>query len=370
MLTRSMGSALATEPTSEQAPSKQQTSPQKGKALARFLWLLVSVTRGLAFFVASYSLISLAAYALGSAYNPNVWWIDLSFMPIGLSLFLQICLVFSLYAFVARIPRRLVTRICSAVPSALFGFFALQNVISVYESAHQGIIDLGHTVPFSLFILMGFLMLTAGIVFSAILVPASHHVSRIATVLIMALTTCLAALLFPLGQLYYIGNTEYLDKVDAVVVFGAQVLPDGTPSLVLQDRLDKAIELYREKRTSLLIMSGGIDIDDVSEADAMRQYAINQGVPASAIMMDEYGNNTHDTAVNTAEMIRQSGIQRFAAVSDYYHLARIKLEYLANGLDVATVPASDVKAQAAQTTTFLREIPGWWYCWFVNLVQS
>jgi len=330
----------------------------------------VTITRGLAFFVATYVLLSLSAYALGNTYNQNVWWIDLSFLPAILGVILEITLVFSLYAFVVRIPRRLMTRIWGALPSALCALCAFMNTGTVYGIAISGRISLGFPVPFSLFIAIGFMILAAVILFGAFLVPVGRHRSRVATTVTIILSVILIGVCFPVGQILCFGTTEYRGTVDATVVLGAHVLPGGTPSPVLQDRLDKAIELFEQGRTRVLIMSGGIDSMGTNEAIAMRDYAIAHGVPASAILVDEYGNNTQFSAIYTISMIKEAGFNSVSTVSNFYHLARIKMLYLANGLDVITVPAGDAKGGTPAPFTFLREIPGWWYYWFTNLVQS
>ena len=350
--------------------SKRKERNGQRSLSSKLFWLLVTVARGLAFFVATYSLLSLVAFAAANTYNQNVWWIDLSLIPPILDLLLQICLVFSLYAFVVRIPRRFSTRICGAIPSAIFAFIALENTIVVYQTAYSGSIELGFPLPFSLFIFLGFVLLAFCILFSKRLVPASPRRSHIATVATMVASVCLIGILFPIGQMLCFGTTEYRSPVDAVVVFGAQVYPSGIPSPTLQDRLDKAIELYNEGRTKLIIMSGGIDIGGTSEAQAMRDYAIEQGVPLAAILIDEFGNNTQDTAANTVEMFKQLGIETVGAVSNFYHLARIKMEYLANGVDIVTIPADSEKSGPPWPQTFLREIPGWWSYWFSNLVRT
>ena len=172
--------------------------------------------------------------------------------------------------------------------------------------------------------------------------------------------------------MFCFGTTQYeknLGEIDAAVVLGAQVYPDGTPSPVLQDRLDTAIWLYEQGLAPVLVMSGGIDVDDVSEARAMRDYAVECGVPIYDIIIDEYGSNTQSTASNTVDTLRAAGLRKVAAVSNFYHLARIKMLYLSEGMDVVTVPAVTTKSGPDATFNVLREIPGWWYYWLQNLIK-
>ncbi|MDR2493384.1 MAG: YdcF family protein [Coriobacteriales bacterium] len=333
--------------------------------------LALRVARGLALFLAVYSLLSFAAYLLGNGYNHNAWWIDLSFMPEPLGAVAQAVLVATLALFVVRPPRHLLVRLLCAVPSALFSLFALQNTLAVYDVAASGLVRLG-AVPFSLFVMCAFALLALAMATAPLLGGATWLRSgrgRVSTVLVMAVTVVCLGVLFPLGQILCFGTTEYLGAVDATVVFGAQVMPDGTPSPVLQDRLDKAVQMYGEGRTRYVIMSGGIDADDVSEAKAMRDYAVRHGVPEDAILIDEYGINTQESTANTSAMIAQAGFGKVAAVSNFYHLARIKMSFLSSGIDVITIPASEAKAGPPFLHTFLRELPGWWTYWLSSIAH-
>jgi vancomycin permeability regulator SanA len=331
-----------------------------------FGWFVVCAARGLALFFAIYSLLSLLSTALIGTYNQNAWWIDLSALPSVASLALQVALLVSLAVFVVHIPRRLLSRIVLALPSAVVAWFAFTNSVNVYLAAVSGTIIPGFPIPFSFFITLCFLVL-ALVIFRSHRLMSRRRYPLLKTVLVTALSLCLAGFLFPLGQVFCFGTTEYREKVDAAVVLGAQVMPDGTPSLVLQDRIDTAITLYESGLAPVLVMSGGIDVDDVSEARAMRDYAVEQGVPIHAIIIDEYGNNTARTAANTVDTLRAAGLKKVAAVSNFYHLARIKMLYLSQDMDVVTVPADDVKS-SEYWFNVAREIPAWWYYWFQNVV--
>ena len=70
-----------------------------------------------------------------------------------------------------------------------------------------------------------------------------------------------------------------IGNADAIVVLGASVLPDGTPSGILADRLDDGIALYFAGVAPKIIMSGDNGTASYNEVKAMKQYAIAQGVP-------------------------------------------------------------------------------------------
>ena len=316
-----------------------------------------------------YSLLSLAATVFGNVYNQNVWWIDFSFLPSVVSALAQLLLTLSLGFFALHVPRHIIARLVMAVPVLAGLITAIYNTVEVYLTALSGRIILGFPLPFSFFVSVVLLCILFGVLLGHTYLPSADKPGKAKVVLAVAITCVVVAILFPVGQMYCFGTTNYRMKVDATVVFGAQVYPNGVPSPVLQDRLDTAIQFYKDGWTPVLVMSGGIDVDGTSEAEAMRNYAIEQGVAPADIIIDENGENTKLTARNTVATLRAAGYTNVAAVSNFYHLARIKMLYLADGMDVRTVPSVPRKDPSYPLFNVVREIPGWWYYWLQNLVE-
>jgi uncharacterized SAM-binding protein YcdF (DUF218 family) len=122
------------------------------------------------------------------------------------------------------------------------------------------------------------------------------------------------------------GATDYVRPAQAIVVFGARVYADGTPSLALEDRVQHGVRLYHQGVAAKLILSGAAD-----EVPAMRRLALEGGVPGKAILGDPAGVNSYATLANLKE-------RNVVAVSHYYHLARIKLTAHRLGIACATSP--------------------------------
>ncbi|MDR1088229.1 MAG: YdcF family protein [Coriobacteriales bacterium] len=378
------GSVTLQSATDGDAATEAQagTTPRR---VPRLWWLFVSLSRGLALFLALYSFLSLGATLLNAAYNQNAWWMDFSFFPSLFSALEQIALTASLGFFAFHLPRRRGVCILVAVPVFLGLFTAVVNTVSVYAAAGEGTIILGFPLPFSFFVALGLFCILISILLGSHYLPASRKPSprssprpsspsspgpgRVSTAVVMVFGLLCTGLLFPLGQMHCFGTTDYRVPVDAAVVLGAQVYPNGTPSPVVQDRLDTAIRFYRDGYAPLLVMSGGIDADGTSEAQVMRDYAIEHGVDAEDIIIDEQGSNTKQTAKNTVATLQAAGLTRVATVSNFYHLARIKMLYLAEGMDVVTVPSVPDKDPRYPLVNVVREIPGWWYYWLLNLVE-
>jgi vancomycin permeability regulator SanA len=96
----------------------------------------------------------------------------------------------------------------------------------------------------------------------------------------------------------------------------------------------------------------------------MRAYAVKRGVPASAIALDHKGVDTDATVDNTLKYFGPSGsAKRVLAVSQGYHLPRIKLAYRAAGVDVRTVPAGQLEPIAKTPLFIAREVPAFWTYW-------
>src|SRR6266508_5520751 len=70
------------------------------------------------------------------------------------------------------------------------------------------------------------------------------------------------------------------------IVFGAEIKKDGTPSVVLKDRVEVAVALYKSGKVEKLLMSGDNRFVDYNEPESMRQYALTLGMPDSDIVLD------------------------------------------------------------------------------------
>ena len=340
-------------------------------------WLLVSFSRGIALFLGVFAALSFISFVLGDAYNSNIWWIDLNRLPQIIAWILQIALIPVLIAFCFRVPRKLHWRIVGTAVCGLFALIAVENVITVYSNAKQGLVTLGFPVPFSLFTLLAFVALALAMFFGyRSNIPktnASFSIKqlllKLACIAVIAITVFCCGIAFPIGQMMCFGSSDYRGQVDAVVVFGAQVHADGKLSRTLANRVDRAIELYEQGYTPVLIMSGGTGAAGTNEAEAMRDYAIERRVPASAIIIDNQGNNSALTVEHTASIAKERGFKRIGAVSSYYHLPRIKMQYFFEGYDVLTVPASSDGEGTATQISADREITAWWYYWFTGIFR-
>jgi len=118
------------------------------------------------------------------------------------------------------------------------------------------------------------------------------------------------------------GRQEELVPADAIVVLGAAQW-NGRPSPVLQARLDRAIALYRQGYAPLLVLTGGsLAGDPFSEASAGRDYALAQGVPAEAILVEEESRSTAENLRGAWQLLAPRQARSILLVSDAFHMGR------------------------------------------------
>ena len=122
------------------------------------------------------------------------------------------------------------------------------------------------------------------------------------------------------------------EKADVIVVFGNTVNSDGTLSLRLQARMDRAIELFKANHAPYMIVSGAVGKEGVDESSAMHDYAVSKGVSKDRVIMDSKGCNTKATAVNVATWMRGRNFHSAILVSQYFHLLRSSLLFKEQGV--------------------------------------
>lgn len=118
----------------------------------------------------------------------------------------------------------------------------------------------------------------------------------------------------------------------AIVVLGAAQYV-GRPSPVLRARLDHAISLWRRGLAPLMIVTGGTGTGDTtSEAAVSQRYAIQHGVPASAILLETEGRTTSQSMEGVAALMGPHGRRDVLLVSDPFHMLRLTILARRHGL--------------------------------------
>lgn len=152
-------------------------------------------------------------------------------------------------------------------------------------------------------------------------------------------------------------STEELEhntslNADAIVVLGAGINWDGSPSTVLKDRLDTAIALYNADVAPKIIMSGDNSDSTYNEVMAMALYAEDQGVSADDIFCDHAGVSTYDSMYRLRYVFM---VDRCVLVTQEYHLYRALYDARSFGIEARGVP-SDNATYAHKDDYELREV--------------
>ena len=143
-------------------------------------------------------------------------------------------------------------------------------------------------------------------------------------ILAIAAALILSALLAT-GALVWDGLRDELGHADVALVLGNTVHPDGTPSRRLSARIERTLELYREGYFPLILVSGGLGKEGHDEAVVMREYLVQRGVPAEAILVDSEGLNTFASARKTQQLMSERGLSKALVITQYFHVPRSKL---------------------------------------------
>ena len=162
--------------------------------------------------------------------------------------------------------------------------------------------------------------------------------------LILLVGAVVLFLVVTVARIVETASQQELHPADAIVVFGAAEY-SGHPSPVLRARLDHALDLFHRGLAPVVITTGGAALDpNFSEGGVGRDYLIRRGVPERSLIAETQGRDTAESAVRVAVIMRANSLHSCVAVSDAYHVFRIRklLEHEGIG-PVYTAPRLDTR---------------------------
>jgi uncharacterized SAM-binding protein YcdF (DUF218 family) len=125
-------------------------------------------------------------------------------------------------------------------------------------------------------------------------------------------------------QIVHTASLEELHPADVIIVFGAAEYA-GHPSPVLRARLDHAFDLYQRHLARVVITTGGAAADPTfSEGGVGNDYLRKRGIPENALIAETQGSDTAESAQRVAVIMRANSLHSCVAVSDAYHVFRIR----------------------------------------------
>ncbi len=147
-------------------------------------------------------------------------------------------------------------------------------------------------------------------------------------------------------------------KADCIVVFGAAEY-SGHPSPVLRARLDHAYDLFQRGLAPLVIATGGYGGDPrFSEGGVGRVYLMGRGIPEQDIIAETQADNTDESVERVAAIMNANRMHTCIAVSDGYHIFRIKKMLERQGFTVYGAPRPQARPPSKwqQVVFALREV--------------
>lgn len=143
-----------------------------------------------------------------------------------------------------------------------------------------------------------------------------------------------------------------LTDVDCILVLGCLVKSNGVPSDMLHDRLQRGVSLYDSGAAPKLLMSGDHGRQGYDEVAAMKQFAVDAGVPSEDVFMDHAGFSTYESVFRTRDIFQA---KKIIIVTQEYHLYRALYIARQLGLDAYGV-SSDYHNYLGQTARDIREV--------------
>jgi uncharacterized SAM-binding protein YcdF (DUF218 family) len=132
---------------------------------------------------------------------------------------------------------------------------------------------------------------------------------------------------------------------DAIVVFGAAEY-DGRPSPVYKARLDHAAQLFHRGMAPIVITTGGAGGDlHFNEGEVGREYLKTLGIPDSQLIAETQSPDTAESARRVGTIMAVNGMRSCLAVSDGYHIFRIKRMLGREGVTVYGAPRPNSRPQ-------------------------
>ena len=168
---------------------------------------------------------------------------------------------------------------------------------------------------------------------------------RVATVVKVLVATLLLVIGFIAVSIYRYGNTSTDVRADAAIVLGAAVWGEQV-SPVFRERINHAIDLYRQGKVRKIIFTGGQgNKDEATEAVAAREYAINSGIPEPDILIEESSHTTYENVLYAKQLADASGLKKVLLVSDPLHMKRAVAMARSIGLDAYPSPTPTTRYQ-------------------------
>jgi uncharacterized SAM-binding protein YcdF (DUF218 family)/glycosyltransferase involved in cell wall biosynthesis len=148
-------------------------------------------------------------------------------------------------------------------------------------------------------------------------------------------------------------------SADAIVVFAGGVGESGKAGGGVQERVARAVELYRDGFAPNILISSGY-VFAMREAEVMKAIAVANGVPDNAIVLEEEAANTYENVTRSARILDDRGWRRILLVSSPYHMLRATMTWreVAPHISVTATPPAQSQFYVHERGASLEQIRG------------
>ena len=150
---------------------------------------------------------------------------------------------------------------------------------------------------------------------------------KILLALVLAGILCFAGLF---GAVMYGAYDHVSGDPQVMIILGCRVMPGGEPSILLQDRLDTALDYLDDHPDITVVVAGGQGSNEpTSEAACMADYLEEHGVDADQILLEDESSNTKENLIYSRELLEEQGVdvgeEGVLVVSNGFHLTRSRM---------------------------------------------
>lgn len=156
-----------------------------------------------------------------------------------------------------------------------------------------------------------------------------------------------------------------LEEADCILVLGAGIRDDGSPSHMLEDRLLVGKQLYEDNVAEYILLSGDHGRVGYDEVNSMKEYLMDKGIPREPLFLDHAGFSTYESLYRAKEIF---GAKKIVIVTQKYHLYRAL--YIADSLGLDAIGATaDLRTYVGQSMRETREIAARVKDFFYTIIQ-
>jgi len=123
------------------------------------------------------------------------------------------------------------------------------------------------------------------------------------------------------------------DHFDAILVLGTPADDDGNPTPQQLSRVTEAVREYERGVAPRIVFTGGPAHNQFAEADVMARVAAAQGIPPSAIFVENKAQDTIQNVCYSARLMGNHGWRSAEVVSSGFHLPRTSMIFSRTGLE-------------------------------------